>query len=73
MTDGKPSDIVPEHPSFTLVGYPRLQNMRPEIRVFSVAEFRKAVAVASKKDAKNVVYPPNPLTGRPTSMKKCEC
>jgi hypothetical protein len=63
MTDGKPSDIVPEHPAFTLVGYPRTRGMwdsDPTIRVFSIAKFREAVAVASKENAKNVIYPPNP-------------
>ena len=63
MTDGKPSDIVPEHPAFTLVGYPRRRGMwdsDPTIRIFSIARFREAVAVASKENAKNVIYPPNP-------------
>jgi hypothetical protein len=63
MTDGKPSDIVPEHPAFTLAGYPRPRGLTendPELRVFSITKFREAVAVASKDYAKNVIYPPNP-------------
>jgi hypothetical protein len=61
--DGKPSDIWPEHPGFTLVDYPRPRSMPetdPEIRVFPIAKFREAVAIASKEHAKSVVYPPNP-------------
>jgi hypothetical protein len=60
MDEGKPSDIIPEHPSFTLVGYPRIQNMRPsdpEIKVFSIVKFRKAMHHASDELAK-VTYPP---------------
>jgi len=63
VVEGMPADIVPEHPSFRLVGYPRIQNMRPsdpKIKVFSIAKFREAVSIASKADAKNVVYPLNP-------------
>ena len=60
MDEGKPSDIIPEHPSFTLVGYPRIQNIRlsdPEIKVFSIVKFRKAMHHASDEMAK-VTYPP---------------
>ena len=61
--DGKPCDIVPEHLAFTLVGYPRRRGMPdndPHIRVFRITKFREAVSVASKENAKSVVYPPNP-------------
>lgn len=60
MTDGKPSDIVPEHPAFALVGYPRTRSMSendPQIRVFSVARFRDAFSIAGEEFAKSVVYP----------------
>jgi hypothetical protein len=62
-TDGKPSDIWPEHPGFTLRGSSRSRGQAetdPQIRVFRLAEFRGAVAKASKEYAKSVVYPPNP-------------
>jgi hypothetical protein len=61
--DGKPCDIVPEHPAFTLVGYtlPKgLPGGDPQIRVFPIAKFREGVAIASKQYAKSVVYPPSP-------------
>jgi hypothetical protein len=64
MVDGKPCDIVPEHPAFTLVGSPLpkgFPDSDPQIRVFPIAKFREAVAAASKEDAKHVVYPPNPI------------
>ncbi len=53
--EGKPSDIWPEHPGFTLVGYPRPRTMAdsdPEIRVFSVAKYREAMTIAGKEYAK---------------------
>jgi len=62
-TEGKPSDIWPEHPGFTLRGSPRSRvqaETDPQIRVFRLDKFREAVAIASKDDAKSVVYPPNP-------------
>jgi hypothetical protein len=62
MVDGKPSDIVPEHPGFTLIGY-RQPRATPKnnshIRVFSIAKFRDAVSMASKEYAKTVVFPSN--------------
>lgn len=63
VTDGKPCDIVPEHPAFVLVGYPRPSSMPdedPHIRVFSLKKFREAVAIASEENRKTVVYPKNP-------------
>jgi len=63
VLEGKPSDIVPEYPLFTLVGYPRSDDPEirsPEVRVFRVDKFREAVATASKEGNRNVVYPPNP-------------
>lgn len=62
-TEGKPSDIWPEHPGFTLRGSPRSRAQSekdPQIRVFPLREFRDAVAVASKKGNEGVVYPQNP-------------
>jgi hypothetical protein len=59
-TEGKPSDIWPEHPSFTLRGSPRSRAQSendPQIRVFSIAKFRKAFSVAGTEYAKSVVYP----------------
>jgi hypothetical protein len=61
---GKPSDIIPEHPSFTLVGYSRGREYSrhgdAEIKVFSLAKFRDAVAIASVEGNKGVVYPAKP-------------
>jgi len=60
VTEGKPSDVVPEHLAFTLVGYPRPRSMTetdPEIRVFSVAKFRDALHRASREMAKNTKPP----------------
>jgi hypothetical protein len=59
-TEGKPSDIWPEHPSFTLRGSPRSRAQSendPQIRVFSIAKFRRAFSVAGTEYAKSVVYP----------------
>jgi hypothetical protein len=61
--EGKPGDVVPRHPSFTLIGYPALQDSRfgqPEIKVFSIKRFRAAMAIASKEGNSHVVYPTNP-------------
>ena len=61
--DGKPSDIWPEHPSFTLVGYRRtrvMQETDPQIRVFRLDKFREAVKIASDENAKSVISPPKP-------------
>ncbi len=63
VTDGKPCDIVPEHPAFTLVGYPRSPSMPeddPQIRILDLAKFRQAMSVASEANRKSVVYPKNP-------------
>lgn len=60
MTDSKPSDIVPEHPAFSLVGYPRPISMPendPEIRVFSITKFRDAMHQASLEMAKTTIPP----------------
>jgi hypothetical protein len=59
-TEGKPSDIWPEHSGFTLVGYPRPQSLSendPHIRVFSLGKFREAFAIATKEYAKSLVQP----------------
>jgi hypothetical protein len=63
VLEGKPSDIVPKYPLFTLVGYPRSDDPEirsPELRVFRVDKFREAVATAGKEANRSVVYPPNP-------------
>jgi hypothetical protein len=60
VLDGKPCDIVPTHPLFRLVGYPTRQGefrRSAEVRVFSIAKFRAAVAAASNIDARNVIRP----------------
>jgi len=62
MVEGQPCDVIPEHPSFTLVGYPHGRTTRQfaEIKVFSLAKFREAFAIASVEGNKGVIYPPNP-------------
>ena len=58
--EGQPADVVPEHPSFTLAGYPGVRNgqpSEPQIKVFSVAGFRSALHNESTELAK-VTYPP---------------
>lgn len=63
MLEGKPSDIVPDHPAFTFVGYlpPKtLAQGDPQLRVFPLAKFREAVRIASEENAKSVVFPKNP-------------
>lgn len=59
-TEGKPSDIWPEHAGFTLLGYPRTRSMPdkdPHIRVFSIPKFREALAIATKEYQKSLVQP----------------
>jgi hypothetical protein len=59
----KPSDVIPEHPSFTLVDYPLFKNSpqgNPQIKVFSLNKFRRAMRAASTEGNKHVVYPRNP-------------
>lgn len=61
--EGKPCDLWPEHSAFTLVGYSQrtgLPENFPHVRVFPIAKFREAFSIASKENAKHVVYPPNP-------------
>lgn len=61
-TEGKPSDIWPEHAGFTLVDYPRPRSMPPKdphIRVFSIPQFREALAIATKEFKKSLVQPTN--------------
>lgn len=60
IEEGQPADVVPEHPSFTLAGYPGVRNgesSTPEIKVFSVAGFKSALHNESMELAK-VTYPP---------------
>ena len=61
--EGKLCDLWPEHPAFTFAEYPSVSGLPkgfPQLRVFPLAEFRKAFDIAGKKDAEQVVYPPNP-------------
>jgi hypothetical protein len=61
--EGKPCDLWPEHPAFTFANYPGVSGLPegfPQLRVFPLAEFRKAFDIAGKENAKHVVYPPNP-------------
>src|ERR1043165_1963172 len=57
----KPSDVVPEHPSFRLIGYARGRDYSrqgdPEIKVFSLIKFREAVAMASAEGNQGVNKP----------------
>jgi hypothetical protein len=58
---GKPGDVEPAHPAFTFVGYPKPHESPfmhpPEIRVFPVAEYRRALEVCEKELAA-VTIPP---------------
>ena len=59
-TEGKPSDIWPEHAGFTLVGLGRPRSLPendPHIRVFSIAKFRDALSIATKEYEKSLVQP----------------
>lgn len=59
-TEGKPSDIWPEHVGFKFVGYPpikKLPETDPQIRVFSVAKFREAFQIATKEYTKSLADP----------------
>ena len=59
-TDGKPSDIWPDHVGFSLNGYPRPRSSAPEdphIRVFSISKFREALATATTEYKKSVAQP----------------
>ena len=61
--EGKPCDLWPQHPAFTFADYPSVSGLPegfPQLRVFPLAEFRKAFDIAGKEYAKTVVYPPNP-------------
>lgn len=62
--EGKPCDLWPEHPAFTFAEYPSVSGLpegSPQLRVFPLAEFRKAFDIAGKLDAKRVVYPRDPI------------
>jgi hypothetical protein len=59
-TQGKPSDIWPEHIGFTLIGLPRprsLPGKDPHIRVFSIPKFREALGIATKEYQKSLAQP----------------
>ena len=58
--DGKPCDIWPEHPAFSLSGYPPLvhaPNDFAQIRVFELAKFRDAMRIAGEAMGKSTVPP----------------
>lgn len=58
---GKPGDVAPRHVAFTLVGYPKPHEapfvQPPEIEIFPVAEYRRALA-ACEKEMAAVTRPP---------------
>lgn len=58
---GKPGDVLPVHLAFTLKGYPKPHAspfmQPPEIQIFPVAEYRRALA-ACEKDMAAVTEPP---------------
>lgn len=59
-TEGKPSDIWPDHVGFSLNGYPRTRSSAPEdphIRVFSIPRFREALATATTEYKKTLSQP----------------
>jgi len=56
-TEGKPSDIWPDHVGFALARYPRPRSLPPEdphIRVFSIPKFREALATATVEYKKSM-------------------
>ena len=58
---GKPSDLWPEHVAFTLVGYPPhpgLPSGFPQLRVFSIQQFRDAIETGFRDYAKSTVFKP---------------
>lgn len=58
---GKPGDVLPTHVAFTLAGYPKPHEspfmQPPEIQIFPVAEYRRALA-ACEKEMAAVTIPP---------------
>jgi hypothetical protein len=59
-TEGKPSDIWPEHPAFNLLGYAALQRAPRDsahMAVFEIAKFREAMRHAGEEMAKDTVPP----------------
>lgn len=63
---GKPGDVMPAHVAFTLAGYPKPHPspfMRPpEIQVFPVAEYRRALAACEKEMAASIIRSSAPLS-----------
>jgi hypothetical protein len=63
---GKPGDVLPAHLAFTLEGYPKPHPapfMRPpEIQVFPVAAYRRALAACEKEMARNIIRSSAPLS-----------
>jgi len=63
---GKPGDVLPVHVAFTLAGYPKPHEspfMRPpEIQVFPVAEYRRALAACEKEMAATIIRSSGPLS-----------
>jgi hypothetical protein len=63
---GKPGDVLPAHLAFTLEGYPKPHPapfMRPpEIQVFPVAAYRRALAACEKEMARSIIQSSAPLS-----------
>jgi hypothetical protein len=63
---GKPGDVMPEHLAFTFEGYPKPHAspfMRPpEIQVFPIAAYRRALAACEKEMARSIVRRSAPLS-----------
>lgn len=63
---GKPGDVLPAHLAFTLEGYPKPHPapfMRPpEIQVFPVAAYRRALAACEKEVARSIIQSSAPLS-----------
>lgn len=63
---GKPGDVLPTHVAFTLAGYPKPHEspfmQPPEIRVFPVAEYRRALAACEKEMAATIIGSSPPLS-----------
>lgn len=62
----KPGDVLPAHVAFTLEGYPKPHPapfMRPpEIQVFPVAAYRRALAACEKEMARSIIQSSAPLS-----------
>lgn len=63
---GKPGDVLPTHVAFTLAGYPKPHEspfmQPPEIQIFPVAEYRRALAACEKQMAATIISSSTPLS-----------